>query len=68
MAIAQAITEFESHISPAWSSSRPQTGVGIVARTSSNLRATSGSIVSRCGAPTASTKSGMEPPRQRRTS
>ena len=31
MTISQAITEFEFHISPALSSSRPQTGVGTIA-------------------------------------
>jgi len=38
-AISQAVTEFEFHISPASSSSRPHTGVGTVAVRSSSRRA-----------------------------
>ena len=53
VAISQATTEFEFHISPASSSSRPHTGVGTVATRSSSRRATRGSLVSRRGPPTA---------------
>jgi hypothetical protein len=67
-AISQAVSEFEFHISPAASSSRPQTGVGTSAARSSTRCATCGSSVSRCGLSTASATSGMTPPYQRRTS
>ena len=46
--------EFEFHISPAFSSSRPQTGLGTVATRSSSRRATRGSLLSRWVPPTAS--------------
>ena len=47
VAISQAITELEFHISPASSSSRPQTGLGTVVTRSSTSRATRGSLLSR---------------------
>ena len=47
IASSQAITEFEFHISPARSSSRPQTGRGTAATRSSSRPATRGSPVSR---------------------
>ena len=53
VASSQAITEFEFHISPAWSSSRPQTGRGTAATWSSSRRATFGSPVSRRAPPAA---------------
>jgi hypothetical protein len=68
VAISQAITEFEFHISPAFNSSRPQTGLGTVLTRSSSRRATRGSVLSRVGAPTAKPRSGIDPPRQQRTS
>jgi EAL domain len=49
VAISHAITEFEFHISPAFNSSRPHTGVGTVATRSSSRPATMGSLVSRRG-------------------
>jgi len=67
-AINQAIIELEFHISPAASSSRPQTAVGTWGTRSSTRCATAGSSVSRCGLSTASSASGMIPPHQRRTS
>jgi len=66
--ISHAITEFEFHISPAFSSSRPQTGLRTVAIRSSNRRATVGSLLSRREPPTAWPRSGIDPPRQQRTS
>jgi hypothetical protein len=67
-ATSQAIIEFEFHISPACSSSRPHTGVGTVAARSRTRWAKAGSLVSRRGPPTASARSGIVPPRQQRTS
>jgi Domain of unknown function (DUF3459) len=67
-AISQEMIEFEFHISPARSSSRPQTGVGTSGTSSSSRRARSGSSLRRCGLSTASPRSGMTPSRQRRTS
>jgi hypothetical protein len=63
-----AISEFEFHISPARSSSRPQTGTGTMAATSSTCAATPGSLVRRIDPPTAASRSGMSPSRQQRTS
>ena len=68
VAISQAITEFEFHISPAFNSSRPQAGLGTLPTRSSSRRATRGSALSRLGAPTASPRSAIVPPRQQRTS
>ena len=53
---------------PAWSSSRPQTGVGACGTSSSTRRATAASRLSRRGLSTASRTSGIVPPRQRLTS
>ena len=59
MAIIRAIMEFEFHLSPALSSSRPQTGVGTVAVRSSSWRAAAGSLLSWRGPPTAQSRSGI---------
>ena len=67
-AISHEFSEFEFHISPAPSSSRPQTGVGTCGTSSSSRRAQSGSSLRRCGLSTDSATSGMMPSRQRRTS
>jgi hypothetical protein len=64
----QEITELEFHISPVWSSSRPQTGLGSEPTRSSSRRATSGSSLTSCGLATASSASAITPSRQRRTS
>ena len=61
-------TEFEFHMSPVPSSSRPQTGLGMRGTRSSSRRATRGSSVRRRGLSTASPRSGMTPSRQQRTS
>ena len=66
--ITQLIMEFEFHISPAPSSSRPQTGVGTEAMKSSTRWASAGSSLRSRGLSTASATSGMTPLRQRRTS
>jgi hypothetical protein len=68
LAITHAITEFEFHISPVPSSSRPHTGVGTCATTSSTRRARCSSLASCRGLSTASATSGMCPFRQRRIS
>ena len=68
LAITHAITEFEFHISPVPSSSRPHTGVGTCATTSSTRRARCSSLVSRRGLSTASAASGMCAFRHRRIS
>jgi hypothetical protein len=68
LAITHAITEFEFHISPVPSSSRPHTGVGTCATTSRTRRARCSSLVSCRGLSTASAMSGMCPFRQRRIS
>ena len=67
-ASTHAITEFEFHISPVCSSSRPQTGVGTCGTASSTRRAQPSSLLSRCGLSTASATSGIRPPRQTRIS
>ena len=67
-ASSHEITEFEFHISPARSSSRPHTGSGTNGTRSSRRRATAGSSVSRRGLSTASATSGMTPSHQRRIS
>ena len=54
-------TEFEFHISPAESSSRPQTGVGTRRTASSTSRAVSSLSVRSRGLSTASAASGMLP-------
>jgi len=67
--MSQEIVEFEFHISPACSSSRPpQMGVGTSGTSSSSRRAQSGSSLRRLGLSTASSMSGINPSRQRRTS
>jgi hypothetical protein len=58
------MVEFEFHISPAPSSSRPQTGVGTCGTSSRSRWATCGSPLSRRGLSTASAMSGMAPSRQ----
>ena len=58
-AMSQAIVEFEFHISPACSASRPQTGVGTSGTSSSSRRAQSGSSLRRFGLSTASAMSAM---------
>ena len=68
LAITHAITAFEFHISPAASSSRPQTGVGTFGTVTSTRRAHPSSSLSRTGLSTASETSGMWPPRQTRIS
>ena len=67
-AITHAMTEFEFHISPVLSSSRPHTGVGTRGTTSSTRLARCSSSLSRLGLSTASATSGMWPPRQSRIS
>ncbi|HEY5188081.1 MAG TPA: hypothetical protein VII87_03525 [Solirubrobacteraceae bacterium] len=67
-ASSQAVTELEFHISPAPSSSRPQTGVGRWGTRSSTRRARSRSRLIGCGLATASATSGITPPRHRQTS
>ena len=67
LAITHAITEFEFHISPVQSSSRPQTGVGTCATTRVPDERDS-SLVSRRGLSTASATSGICPFRQSRIS
>jgi hypothetical protein len=67
-AISHEVTEFEFHISPAPSSSRPQTGVGTWGTRSSSRCARTGSSVKDCGLSTASPTSGIAPPCQQRTS
>jgi len=66
--ISHEISEFEFHISPVPSSSRPQTGVGTRGTRSRTRAARARWRVSRRGGPTASSASGMHPPGQRRTS
>ena len=61
-------TEFEFHISPVASSSRPQTLAGTSGTRSSRHRAARGSSLSRCGLSTASAASGIRPSGQQRTS
>ena len=65
---SQAVSEFEFHISPVASSSRPQTGVGTCPARSSSRRASAPSPLNRRGLSTASATSGIVPPGQRRTS
>jgi hypothetical protein len=62
------ITEFEFHISPVESSSRPQTGVGTCGTISTTSRAQRSLSLSRCGLSTASAMSGILPPRHSRIS
>jgi hypothetical protein len=68
MAMSHAITEFEFHISPAPSSSRPRTAFGTRDTAASSRRATTGSSESRSAPPTAYGRSGIEPSRQQRSS
>jgi hypothetical protein len=56
--ISQEMMEFEFHISPVRSSSRPQTGVGTCGTSRSSRRARSASSLGRCGLSTASRTSG----------
>ena len=58
--------ELEFHMSPVYSSSRPQTGVGTDGTKSSTRRAPCGSSMTWRGLSTASATSGMKPSRQRR--
>jgi hypothetical protein len=67
-ASSQAIIEFEFHISPVRSSSRPQTGLGREPTSSRRRWATTGSWLSSWGLATASLASAITPSRQRRTS
>jgi hypothetical protein len=62
------ISEFEFHISPVRSSSRPHTGVGTEGARSRTRCARTMSVATRTGPDTAWARSGMEPPRQRRIS
>jgi hypothetical protein len=62
------ISEFEFHISPVRSSSRPHTGVGTEGARSRTRCARTTSVATRTGPDTAWARSGMEPPRQRRIS
>ncbi len=57
------ITEFEFHISPVPSSSRPQISAGTEATRSSSRRARRTSPLRDCGLATASAASGMIPSR-----
>jgi hypothetical protein len=66
--ISHEITEFEFHISPARSSSRPHTGVGTDGMRSRTRCARPGSLVRRSGLSTASETSGITPSRQQRSS
>jgi hypothetical protein len=68
LAISHEISELEFHISPVASSSRPQTGVGTSATSSSTRCASETSSVNSCGLSTASSMSAITPSRQRRTS
>ena len=61
-------TEFEFHMSPVPSSSRPQTGLGTRGARSSSRRATPARPSGAAGCRTASPRSGMTPSRQQRTS
>jgi hypothetical protein len=65
---SQEISEFEFHMSPVPSSSRPQTSAGTEGTSSSSTDARSGSAVTRVGLAIACARSGMTPSRQRRTS
>ena len=62
------VTEFEFHMSPLASSWRPQTAVGTEWVASSSRRARSASAITRTGLSTAAAASGIDPPRQHRTS
>ena len=62
------ISEFEFHISPVRSSSRPHTGVGTEGARSRTRCARTMSVATRTGPDTAWARSEMEPPRQRRIS
>ena len=64
----QATSEFEFHMSPVCSSSRPQVAVGKLGTSSSIRCALTASKLIRSGLATASATSGMMPLRHRRTS
>jgi hypothetical protein len=68
VAMSHATTEFEFHISPARSSSRPHTVAGTRVALASSRRATAGSSDKRCAPPTAWSRSGIDPPFQQRSS
>lgn len=65
---SHATKEFEFHISPVPSSSRPHVSGGTRRRASSKASTVATSSVTRVGLSTASAMSGMTPPRQQRTS
>jgi hypothetical protein len=67
-AISHEASEFEFHISPVPSSSRPHVRAGNSGTRSRTLRAVLGSLLTLTGPPTAAATSGIEPPRQQRTS
>jgi hypothetical protein len=67
-ASSQAITEFEFHISPVRSSSRPQTSVGTAGVSRRIAAATAGSLLRRRGLSTASARSGIRPSLRQRIS
>ena len=60
--------ELEFHISPRPSSSRPHVSGGTWRTGSSSFDARAGSRLITVGSPTAKLRSGIEPPRQARTS
>ncbi len=60
--------ELEFHISPRPSSSRPQGSRGTWCTSASRFAARTGSRLITVGSPTANLRSGIEPPRQARTS
>jgi hypothetical protein len=68
LSINQEIIEFEFHISPAPSSSRPHTRFGICGTSSRIRRASFRSPLSRRGLSTASPMSAITPSRHRRSS
>src|SRR5579872_4037479 len=67
-ASTQEVIEFEFHISPVCSSSRPHTGVGTSGRRSNTWRISESLTVIGTGLATACGRSGISPPSQRRTS
>lgn len=66
--MSQEITEFEFHISPAPSSSRPQVARGTDGAGAIIRRARAASSPRGAGLSTASSASGITPPLQQRTS
>ena len=67
-ASSQETSEFEFHISPVRSSSRPQVGVGTSGTSASTARAATASVRIGRAPPTAASTSPIVPSRQRRTS